>query len=79
MFDTLKKRFPGLYDFYQHTQRMKILKKIKKMENVPELVNEKVFCDFVDTLKRLKYNVTYNIVNAADSVSYTHLTLPTIA
>lgn len=36
MFDTLKKRFPGLYDFYQHTQRMKILKKIKKMENVPE-------------------------------------------
>lgn len=36
MFDTLKKQFPGLYDFYQHTQRMKILKKIKKMENVPE-------------------------------------------
>lgn len=36
MFDTLKKRFLGLYDFYQHTQRMKILKKIKKMENVPE-------------------------------------------
>lgn len=36
LFDTLKKRFPGLYDFYQHTQRMKILKKIKKMENVPE-------------------------------------------
>ena len=36
MFDTLKKQFPRLYDFYQHTQRMKILKKIKKMENVPE-------------------------------------------
>ena len=36
MFDTLKKRFPGLYDFYQHTQRMKILKKIKKTENVFE-------------------------------------------
>ena len=36
------------------------------MENVPELENEKVFGDFVDTLERLKYNVTYKVVNAAD-------------
>ena len=39
---------------------------IVSMENVPELENEIVFKDFVDTLKNLKYNVTYKIVNAAD-------------
>lgn len=36
MFDTLKKKFPGLYDIYQHIQRMKLLKKTKKFESIPE-------------------------------------------
>ena len=53
-----------LYQFARLVEEAK--PHIVSMENVPELVNEKVFCDFVDTLKRLKYNVTYNIVNAAD-------------
>lgn len=39
---------------------------IVSMENVPELEKEKVFQDFVDTLKRQKYKVTYKVVNAAD-------------
>lgn len=39
---------------------------IVSMENVPELEKEKVFKDFVDTLKQLKYNVIYKTVNAAD-------------
>ncbi len=36
MFDKLKKRLPGIYDFYQHSQRMKLLKKTKNIENIPE-------------------------------------------
>lgn len=39
---------------------------IVSMENVPELEHEKVFDDFVNILKQLKYNVTYKVVNAAD-------------
>lgn len=39
---------------------------IISMENVPEIVNEKVFIDFVSYLKSYKYKVTYQIVNAAD-------------
>lgn len=39
---------------------------IVSMENVPELEKEKVFRDFVDTLKECNYNVTYAVVNAAD-------------
>lgn len=39
---------------------------IVSMENVPELEKEKVFSDFVDILKKQKYNVTYKVVNAAD-------------
>ena len=39
---------------------------IVSMENVPELEEEKVFLDFVKTLKQEKYNVTYKVVNAAD-------------
>lgn len=39
---------------------------IVSMENVPELAKEKVFSDFVDTLKKQNYNVTYKVVNAAD-------------
>lgn len=36
------------------------------MENVPELVQEKVFDDFVNTLKTLNYNVSFSIVNVAN-------------
>lgn len=39
---------------------------IVSMENVPALVKEKVFEDFVATLKAEKYHVTYAVVNAAD-------------
>lgn len=39
---------------------------IVSMENVPELEFEQVFKDFVKTLERLKYKVTYKVVNAAD-------------
>ena len=36
------------------------------MENVPELVNEQVFTDFLNVLEARSYNVTYKIINAAD-------------
>lgn len=39
---------------------------IVSMENVPELEQEKVFKDFVDTLEKLGYYVTYHVINAAD-------------
>ncbi len=39
---------------------------IISMENVPELVQEKVFDDFVNTLKTLNYNVSFSIVNVAN-------------
>lgn len=39
---------------------------IVSMENVPEIVKEKVFMDFVRSLEDETYNVSYNIVNVAD-------------
>lgn len=36
------------------------------MENVPELVRESVFSDFVSTLEELGYMVTYNVVKAEE-------------
>lgn len=39
---------------------------IVSMENVPELIHEKVFIDFLETLKTEGYYVTYSVVNAAD-------------
>ena len=39
---------------------------IVSMENVPELVNEKVFTDFVQTLESKGYFVKYQVVNVAD-------------
>jgi len=39
---------------------------IVSMENVPELVNEKVFEDFVNTLTEEGYHVSFNVVNAAN-------------
>lgn len=39
---------------------------IISMENVPELVNEKVFLDFVETLRNLNYHVSHSIINVSD-------------
>lgn len=36
------------------------------MENVPELMKESIFTDFVATLKRLGFSVTYNVVKAEE-------------
>ena len=36
MFNTLKKKFPELYDFYQHIQRVRVLENTKILKNVPE-------------------------------------------
>ncbi len=53
-----------LYQFARLVEEVK--PQIISMENVPELVNEKVFRDFLNTLKAQNYNVTYKIINAAD-------------
>jgi len=53
-----------LYQFARLVEETK--PHIVSMENVPELEKEKVFEDFVNVLKRLNYNVTYEIVNAAN-------------
>lgn len=53
-----------LYQFGRLVQEVR--PHIVSMENVPELENEQVFKDFVQTLEELKYNVTYKVVNAAD-------------
>ena len=39
---------------------------VVSMENVPELEQEKVFSDFVSTLKEENYHVTYKVVNVSD-------------
>ena len=39
---------------------------IISMENVPDLVKEKVFIDFVASLEKLNYKVEYNVINAAE-------------
>ena len=49
-----------LYSFSKIIQD--ILPDIISMENVPELRNEKVFADFVNTLINLDYQVSYQIV-----------------
>lgn len=53
-----------LYQFGRLVQEVK--PHIVSMENVPELEEEQVFKDFVKILENLKYNVTYEVVNAAD-------------
>lgn len=35
MFGFLKRKLPGLYDFYRHIQRVKVLKKAERMEALP--------------------------------------------
>lgn len=52
---------------YQFGRLVKEVKPhIVSMENVPELEKEKVFLDFVKTLKDERYIVNYKVVNVAD-------------
>ena len=52
---------------YQYARLIREVKPdIISMENVPELRNEKVFADFLDTLKTEKYFVDYRVVRASD-------------
>lgn len=53
-----------LYEFARLVQEVR--PDIVSMENVPELSKEKVFGDFVGTLKSEGYFVDYKVVNAAD-------------
>lgn len=53
-----------LYQFARIAQESK--PHIISMENVPELEKEQVFIDFVETLKDMKYHVTYSIVNVGN-------------
>ena len=53
-----------LYQFARLVEEVK--PQIVSMENVPELVNEQVFTDFLNVLEACSYNVTYKIINAAD-------------
>lgn len=53
-----------LYEFGRLIKEVK--PHIVSMENVPELVKEKVFLDFINILESEKYIVNYKIVNAAD-------------
>ena len=39
---------------------------IISMENVPNLMREKVFTDFVEALRELNYIVSYHVINVAD-------------
>lgn len=53
-----------LYSFLEHIKNIK--PEIVSMENVSELVHEKIFLDFINGLKNMGYNVSYSVVNAAD-------------
>lgn len=53
-----------LYQFARLVEEVK--PQIVSMENVPELVKEQVFKDFINILEEQNYNITYKIVNAAD-------------
>ena len=53
-----------LYQFARIVEESK--PHIISMENVPELAKEQVFHDFVESLKKLKYYISYSIVNVAD-------------
>jgi DNA (cytosine-5)-methyltransferase 1 len=53
-----------LYSFLRHIKAIK--PDIISMENVPELVGEKVFLDFKTSIEGLGYFVDYKVVNACD-------------
>lgn len=56
--NTLKKKFPGLYDFYQHMQRLKVIKRIKKMEVISEKEYNKLIEE--EYLKVLGHSLNWN-------------------
>lgn len=53
-------RWNLLTNFGEHIK--KVLPEIVTMENVPRLVNQRVFHDFVDHLHKLKYQVSFQVV-----------------
>jgi DNA (cytosine-5)-methyltransferase 1 len=53
-----------LYDFAAKINRTS--PDIVSMENVPSLINEDVFLDFIEALEELNYHINWQIVNAAD-------------
>lgn len=53
-----------LYQFARLVEEVK--PQVVSMENVPELLKEQVFIDFLNELEAQKYNVSYEVVNAAD-------------
>lgn len=53
-----------LNDFMVHIKN--IYPDIISMENVPEIVTESIFRDFINLLGELKYNISYKIINSAD-------------
>lgn len=53
-----------LYEFARIIEECK--PDVISMENVPSLIREQVFDDFVATLHRLGYHTTYDVVDAAD-------------
>jgi len=61
---TTHKDWSLLYQFSRIIEESK--PHIVSMENVPELIKEKVFKDFVTALEHLNYHVNYTIVNVAD-------------
>ena len=58
----------GRWLLLQHFSRLilQIGPQLVTMENVPGIVEQKVFRSFVDDLKRAHYEVDYRIVNCAD-------------
>lgn len=53
-----------LKSFAKHIRS--VLPEIVTMENVPRLVNQRVFHDFVDDLNALKYNVSFKVIYCPD-------------
>lgn len=53
-----------LYSFERLVRE--ILPEIVSMENVPNLINENVFCDFVNALEELNYSIDYKVVYCPD-------------
>ena len=60
-----KYRYWGLLNEYARIIT-EVRPQIVSMENVPQLQNETIFNTFVAVLRKLKYHITYDVVNASD-------------
>lgn len=60
MFDILKKKLPRLYDFYQHEQRMKVIKRIKKLELLSEAEYPKLIEN--EYMKTIGHKLNWNLL-----------------